>query len=264
MQIKKVARGKKGMYDIQMDDGSSFKAHEESVVKYRLIPERILGEEEYNEVLSAIQFDAAYVRALGYISYKLRTIHEMRKYLAEDYAPVMIDETIKRLEEEGYLNDAHYAEALKNTMLATTDKGPHALERELKKHKVHPDIIRENVEKFSAQIDPERMNKLKDKQLKRHKGSYQQFKMKLTEKLYQKGYTGGHLAMIDFDDDYDEDVHFNRDFEKYLRRYQKKETGYALKQKLIQAMMRKGYTYDSIQEKLGGLDDETFEHNDET
>lgn len=264
MQIKKVALLKNSMYEVHMDDGTSFKAHEESVVKYRLIPERILETDEYNQVLEAIQYDQAYVKALGYISYKLRSESEMRKYLVEDYHPEMIDKTIQRLREEGYVNDAHYAKALKNTMVATTDKGPFALERELKKHRIDEAVIRENVDAFSREVDEERMNKLKDKQLKRHKGAYRQFRMKLTEKLYQKGYGKAHIDMIDFDDDYDETAHFDKDFEKYFNKYRKKETGHAMKQKLIQALMRKGYGYDLIQEKLGGIDDETFEYYDET
>lgn len=264
MQIKKVALLKNSMYEIHMDDGTSFKAHEESVVKYRLIPERVLESDEYQQVLEAIQYDQAYVKALGYISFKLRSESEMRKYLAEDYHPEMIDRTIQRLREEGYVNDANYAKALKNTMVATTDKGPFALERELKKHRIDEEIVKENVDAFSREVDAERMNKLKDKQLKRHKGSYRQFRMKLAEKLYQKGYGKEHVGMIDFEDDFDEASHFDKDFEKYLNKYRKKETGHALKQKLIQALMRKGYGYDLIQEKLGGIDDETFEHYDET
>lgn len=264
MQIKKVALDKNSMYEIHMDDGTSFKAHEESVVKYRLISDRVLEPEEYQQILRAIQYDQAYVKALGYISFKLRSEQEMREYMEEDYHPEMIDQTVIRLKEEGYINDGHYAKALRNTMLLTTDKGPFALQRELKKHWIDEDIIKKNVEAFSAEVDAERMNKLKDKQLKRHKGAYRQFRMKLTEKLHQRGYGKEHIELIDFDDDFDESSHFDRDFEKYFNKYQRKETGFALKQKLTQALMRKGYGYDLIQEKLGGMDDETFEYHDET
>lgn len=257
MRIEKVVGLKRGMYKIVMDNGDSFKAHEESLVRYRLIKGTDLDEAEYDRVLNAIQYDRAYVDALKYISYKLRTINEMRKYLDEDYEAEIISQTIYRLKDEGYLNDSHYAEALKNTMLNTSDKGPGALSRELKKHQVDEDIIIRMVDVFDSEIDEARMNRIKDKELKKHKGAYRQFKMKLQEKLYQKGYNKDHMGMILFEnDEFDETSHFEKDFEKYYNKYMKKDGSYASKQKLIQALMRRGYNYGMIQEKLGGIDNE--------
>lgn len=257
MRVAKVVELKRGMFKIVMDNGDSFKAHEESLVRYRLITGTEFDEAEYNRVLNAIQYDKAYVDALKYISYKLRSVSEMRKHLNEDYEAEIVSQTIHRLKDEGYLNDSHYAEALKNTMLNTGDKGPTALQRELKKHQVDEDIIVRMVNIFDSEIDAERMNKIKDKELKRHKGAYRQFKMKLQEKLYQKGYTKDHMGMISFDDDaFDEQSHFEKDFEKYYNKYMKKETTHASRQKLIQALMRRGYDYGMIQEKLGGIEDE--------
>src|SRR5699024_9403376 len=99
---------------------------------------------------------------------------------------------------------------------------------------------------------------------KHHKGAYRQFKMKLFEKLYQKGYDKAHMELISFDDDFDEELYFEKDFEKYYNKHMKKGSTPASKQKLIQALMRKGYNYDMILEKLGGIEDGFFEHNDST
>lgn len=252
MQIVKVMELKRGMFKIVMDNGDSFKAHEESLVRYRLIKGAEIDDEEYERIQQAIQYDKAYVDALKYISYKLRSIDEMRKHLTEDYEPEVISRTIHRLEDEGYLNDRHYSEALKNTMLNTGDKGPGALQRELKKHQIDEEIINGMVDVFDSEVDAARMNRIKDKELKKHKGAYRQFKMKLQEKLYQKGYNKDHIGMISFeDDDFDEASHFEKDFEKYYNKYMKKDGSYASKQKLIQALMRRGYNYAMIQEKLG-------------
>ncbi len=257
MHIAKVVELKRGMFKIVMDNGNSFKAHEESLVRYRLIKGAELDEEEYDRILEAIQYDRAYVDALKYISYKLRSINEMKTHLDENYGAEIISQTIHRLKDEGYLNDSHYAEALKNTMLNTSDKGPGVFSRELKKHQIEENIINPMVAKFDAEIDEARMNRIKAKELKRHKGAYRQFKMKLQEKLYQKGYDKDHMGMISFEDDeFDETSHFEKDFEKYYNKHMKKDGSYASKQKLIQALMRRGYNYDMIQEKLGGIDDE--------
>ncbi|HIW12412.1 MAG TPA: RecX family transcriptional regulator [Candidatus Salinicoccus stercoripullorum] len=257
MQIEKVVEQKGGMFKIVMDNGDYFQAHEESLVRYRLMKGAEFDESEYERIMQAIQYDRAYVDALKYISYKLRSISEMRKYLSEDYTPGVISETVHRLKDEGYLNDSHYAEALKNTMLNTSDKGPGSLVRELKKHQVDQDIIMRTADAFDSEIDSERMNRIKSRELKRHKGAYRQFRMKLQEKLYQKGYNKDHMDMIAFDEDeFDETSHFEKDFEKYYNKYMKREGSYAARQKLIQALMRRGYNYDMIREKLGGIDDE--------
>lgn len=73
-----------------------------------------------------------------------------------------------------------------------------------------------------------------------------------------KGYYKEHFDMITFGDDFDETPYFERDYEKIHRRYRGRYEGYELKQKLTEALLRKGYQYDLIQEKLGGMTDETI------
>lgn len=256
MKIKRIVKLKREMYDVLFDDGQSIKVHEESLVRYVLIPGKELDEEEFKQIVQNVQYDQAYVAAIKYISYKIRSNKEMNDYLSEDYEERIVSQTINRLQNEGYLNDENYARSLRNTLFNTTDKGPGHLKRELKKHQIPERIIMEEAESFDELIDAERMNKLKDKFLRTHRGSYVQFKQKLREKLTLRGYSGHHFELIDYDDDYDEDTYFEKDFEKYYNKYQKKESGFKLKQKIIAAMMGKGYAYDKISGKLGGMNDE--------
>ncbi|QQD85081.1 MULTISPECIES: RecX family transcriptional regulator [Jeotgalicoccus] len=256
MEIRRIVKQKKEMYQVYFDDGRTLKVHEESLVRYMLIPGKVIEEDEFEALTTSIQFDQAYTKGLKFISYKLRSIQEMYYYLIEDFDNDIVKETINRLTNEGYLNDDQYAVAFRNTLLNTTDKGPGHLVRELKKQGIEEDIIMREKAYFDDLIDAERMNKLKHKFLKSHRGSYMQFKQKLQEKLIQRGYQKHHMEMIIFDDDFDEEHYFEKDFEKYYNKYQRKESGYKLKQKMIAAMMSKGYPYDKISEKLGGIDDE--------
>lgn len=255
MKIKRIVKLKGEMYDCLFDNGQSIKVHEESLVRYVLIPGKELNDEEYEEIVQNIQYDQAYVAAIKYISYKIRSNKEMNDYLHEEYDDKIKRQTIHRLQNEGYLNDENYAKSLRNTLFNTTDKGPGHLQRELKKHRISENTIQQEVDELDALIDAERMNKLKDKFLRTHRGSYSQFKQKLCEKLTLRGYNSTHFEMILFEDDYDEDIYFEKDFEKYYNKYQKKESGFKFKQKLIAALMSKGYAYDKISEKLGGIND---------
>lgn len=258
IKIDKVSKKKNGLYDVHLSNGDKMTVHEESLVRHRLLSGRELTEAELKEVHENIQYDQAYVGALKYISYKLRSHHEIRDYLGEEYDTYIVDDVVGRLMDENYINDEMYAEALKNTMLNTSDKGPGLLERELKKHRIGEDIIFRMTAAFSDAVDSERMNKLKKKELKRYKGSKRHFSMKLQEKLMTKGYYKEHFELIDFDDDFDEMPYFEREFEKLYKRYNKKFEGFELKRKMTEALLRKGYEYDLIQEKLGGMTDETI------
>lgn len=258
IEIEKVSLRKNGLYDVHLSNGDKMAVHEESLVRHRLLSGRQLTEEELKEIYESIQYDQAYVDALKYISYKLRSQYEIRAYMEEEYESYVIDDVVKRLMEENYINDEMYAEALKNTMLNTSDKGPGLLERELKKQRIDEDIIFRKTSAFSEAVDSGRMNKLKAKELKRYKGSKRHFSMRLQEKLMTKGYYKEHFDLITFGEDFDETPYFEREFEKTYRRFQTKHEGYMLKQKLTEALLRKGYAYDLIQEKLGEMTDETI------
>ena len=84
MKIKRIVKLKREMYDVLFDDGQSIKVHEESLVRYVLIPGKELDESEFNEIVQNIQYDQAYVAAIKYISYKIRSVKEMFDYLNED------------------------------------------------------------------------------------------------------------------------------------------------------------------------------------
>src|SRR5699024_11711286 len=83
--------------------------------------------------LPILEYDRAYTSALKYISYKLRSVKELETHLSEYYEQKLVRQTVYRLQDEGYLNDKAYAEAFRNTVFNTSDKGPMHLVRELKK-----------------------------------------------------------------------------------------------------------------------------------
>ncbi|WP_213810652.1 RecX family transcriptional regulator [Jeotgalicoccus sp. WY2] len=116
MKIKRIVKLKREMYDVLFDDGQSIKVHEESLVRYVLIPGKELDEEEFKQIVQNVQYDQAYVAAIKYISYKIRSNKEMNDYLNDDYEERIVSQTIHRLQDEGYLNDENYARSLRNTV----------------------------------------------------------------------------------------------------------------------------------------------------
>lgn len=264
MKIQSLVKQSNGLYDVQFSDGTDMTMHEETVVRFQLLPGKTVDKDELQSIQDQLNIDQAYIKAIQYISYKLRSEHEINKYLEEDYTEAVRREVIERLSKEGYLDDVQYAEALMQTMYKTTIKGPGDLRRALRDHRVDPETINEYVDKFDDLVDSERMNYLKDKALKRHKGSMRQFKQKFRMTMTSKGYFSHHLAMVSYDDEetnFDELANLERDFDKAARKYQRKFSGYDLKSRVLQALARKGYAYDYIQENLGEKLDE-LEHYD--
>src|SRR5690625_2426092 len=104
MKIKRIVKLKGEMYDCLFDDEQSIKVQDKSLVRYVLIPGKELSDEEYEEIVENIQYDQAYVAAIKYISYKIRSNKEMHDYLHEDYDDKIKRQTILRLQNEGYLN----------------------------------------------------------------------------------------------------------------------------------------------------------------
>ena len=171
MEIKRIVKSKKEMYQVYFDDGQSLKVHEESLVRYLLVPGKELTQEEFETLKESLEYDRAYTSALKYISYKLRSVKELEAYLSEYYEQKLVRQTVYRLQDEGYLNDEAYAEAFRNTVFNTSDKGPMHLVRELKKQGISNDLIEKEREVLDNMIDSDRMNKLKDKFLRSHRGS---------------------------------------------------------------------------------------------
>src|SRR5699024_1947513 len=254
MKVERVVQLKNNFYDVYFSDQSKLKVHEESLVKYELLPNREIDEETLKEIKTSIEYDRAYIRAIQYISYKIRSKQEIIDNLSEFYSNDVIKKTTDRLEKEGYIDDEHYARSLNNTIFNTTDKGPKHLERKLFEKNIDENIIINEVEHFNEKDDNERNKRITQKELKKYKGSSNHFTMKLKKKLVRDGYTSENFELIPDDIHFDDTDYFEKEFEKYYNRLKRKHEGFQLKQKVTAALLRRGFNYDQINEKLGGIE----------
>ncbi|CAD2080098.1 regulatory protein RecX [Phocicoccus schoeneichii] len=264
MKVTKLVALKNNFFRVEFDNGAHLRVHEEGLIKHMLYNSKELTDEEFEQIKSTLDFDRAYIKAIHYISFKLRSEYEIYTYLSEDFTDEVIAHAIERLINENYINDNIYAEALKNTMLNTTDKGPLLLKRELEKKRVSKTIIDDAVEAFKESIEPERLIKIRDKELKRYKGSKNLFKQKLSERLMTKGYTGEFLSMIPSEVELDDAEFFEKDFEKYYNKHARKYRGFDLKNRVIRSLLGRGYSYSQIDERIGSIEDDFIWSDDES
>ncbi len=84
----------------------------------------------------------AYDRALRFLSYRPRSAAELRRHLAEAaYDPDTVEETLARLTEQGYLDDAEFARFWVENRQRFRPKGERALRQELRQRGLDADII---------------------------------------------------------------------------------------------------------------------------
>jgi regulatory protein len=91
--------------------------------------------------------EAAYQAALRLIAHRDRTVHEMRKRLAEKgFEAAAVEHAVARLKRIGYLDDRAYCERTISEVLATRPAGRRAITERLRLKGVHPDVVREVLE----------------------------------------------------------------------------------------------------------------------
>jgi regulatory protein len=104
----------------------------------------VLSDAEIEQLQSKDAIAKAYDRAVAFLSYRPRSIAETRRNLAEkETAAEVIEAVIARLTEQGYLDDAAFADFWVRNRLAFKPLGARALRFELREKGLESGIIDE-------------------------------------------------------------------------------------------------------------------------
>ena len=249
MQVTNITK-LKVKYKIELENGKHFYVSEDTIIKYGLIKKIDLTREQLKEIIAHESIESAYSKAVHYLQFGLRTKQDIREYLKKkEIADNVIDEAIEKLIEIGYLNDNHYVEAAVTDYFNLNQKGPYWIQRKLLEKGLDKDVIEENIAKIcTEEAMIEMLYKIIEHEYKVRRETKNKKVQKITQKLYTNGFTSDIIRKV-FDiffEDYEEededdilDEHFRRAYQSYSRRYE----GYALKQKLIEKLIRDGFSY---------------------
>jgi len=101
-----------------------------------------LTADEIEQLQDADAYQRAYNAALRYLSYRARSQAEVEHHLHEKaYAPEVVDATVARLLDVGYLDDVAFAEAWLRERARLRPKGARALRYELRQKGLDADVI---------------------------------------------------------------------------------------------------------------------------
>ncbi len=146
-------------------------------IGHSLVVGQELGPKQIERLADADGREKAYQRALRFISYKPRTVFEVRKKLQKsEFEEIIIHSVLQELEDKNYVNDRDYAAEWIQTRSSSKPRSRRQLSFELRKKGISDDIIENEI--IHAPDDLDSALKLGRKYLNRYR--------QLDEKEFQK------------------------------------------------------------------------------
>lgn len=259
-----VQKKNKERFNLYLDEAFEMGIDMDTLVHFNLKKGDVLTPEDMMHIQKYEHYRFGLNHAINYLSYRKRTAHEVELYLQkQDISETAIDQVIEYCQKEGYIDHQDYAESLKNTMILTSDKGPEIYKQKLYQAGIEKNLIEDYTARFETEQPLDDVIALADKLMRQKKGPMKKRTDKVKQSMLQKGYTfeviNEAMQALDFEPDEDEiDALLQKELEKVYRKYQRKYEGKQLEMKTIEALLRKGYDYDTIKDKLreSGISDE--------
>ena len=244
MKIEKFVKKSSGMYKLFLDNDVVIELHEDLILKEDLLLKREINGEDIVVLLEKNRDYLAYSMALKYLGVKMRSIKEVKNYLAKkDVSSSTIDDVISRLIREGYLNDSVYASSYVNDRIALSNDGPLKVRKSLEELGVDSDSISNALVVFNDEVELEKIKKLVLKQIKTNsnKGEYllkQKIFYNLSNLGYSKSLIQSVLDDVSFNDSSLREKEYNKLYNKLSKKYSGRELEYRIKQGLYQKGFR--------------------------
>lgn len=252
--ITKITRQKNNAerYNIFLDGEYAFPVDEAVLIKFELTKDKMLTNEEIGEINYEDEIRKAFNRALHFLSFRMRSEHEVKEKLKDDFGEAVILEAIVKLKDYGFLNDEAFATAFMNTKKNAAKQGPRAIAQDLKRKGINDQTREAVLDEFGHAEQVEIATQLAQKVARSEQSKTPaQVKQKIRDNLMRKGYsfeviTDAIAATEITRDDDDWDTMIEKQGDKIWDKYARKATGYELKMKVKQALYQKGFPSDII------------------
>ncbi|GAB2722461.1 RecX family transcriptional regulator [Paenibacillus thermoaerophilus] len=187
-----VQKRAKRRYNIYLDGEFAFSVHEDVLVSHRLSKGDRITDDRLEALLEAEERQLAWNSALSWLGRRIRSRKEMRDYLTrKGYAAGLIEETIERLGEHGYLDDAAFAGQWARNRLEFQGRGSRWIREELRQKGIEPELVSASLDQledgseadsaYRLAVKKWRMLRNEEERVRRHK---------LKSYLLRRGYPG--------------------------------------------------------------------------
>jgi regulatory protein len=142
----------KHRYNIYIDEEYAFSVHEDVLIKHRLLKGEPITAERMQAVVQDEERSDAYMKAIRFLGTRPRTEKEVQtKLLSAGYEHPIIEETLRRLSEQSYIDDRQFAKLWTEHRIQSQRKGKAYIRQEL----LQKGVDREHVQKALQDIDPD-------------------------------------------------------------------------------------------------------------
>lgn len=253
--ISKITAQKraKDRYNIFLDDEYAFSIDQDTFIKENIRKGKKLSEEDIERIQATENIQQAYLLAINFLSYRMRSIREMEQYLQKkEIAPHTIDLIIERLVKEKNLDNRAFAESFVKDRVLLTSKGPTVIKQELYEKGIAGSIIDDALQHYSKEEQFDKVYKFVQREVKKqtkhpHKKRMEQIRLTLMRRGFTNDIISAVLAEVEVDVDKDEEREkVMKEGEKIYRRYARKHEGYELRERCKAALYQKGFPMDLI------------------
>ena len=132
---------------VKLDDKSVFRVPEDAFVLNPLHVGQTVTLDEIENYDVKMRLQEAKDAAFKLLSFRMRSIAEMRKRLNEkSFSQIEIDHVIDKLTKLNYLNDVEFGKAFVKEKIKNKKIGPKAIKSELFPHQLSPDFVDKLIE----------------------------------------------------------------------------------------------------------------------
>lgn len=247
MKIEKYKKLKNGKYELVIEHGEKIELYEDTILEFNLL----LTKNIKDNLTEILEFDKGwdtYYSALKYLKVKPRSKKEILDYLlAGEYKKDDIENALKKLEQQGYINDLLYAKSVLNHKLITTSNGPLKIKNDLLKKGVDINIVQQVLEEYNTDIQLEKIRKIVNRMIKSNRNkSIKMLQRKIITDLIAQGFSKKEITMVIDESTFLEDEEIEkREYEKLYKKLSRKYSGEELKVKIRQKMIQKGFRTES-------------------
>jgi len=188
--ILKVVQLTPTTYKLILSNDEELIVHEDILVRYRLLAGRELDAEFQHHLEYETNLHKGINLALHYISFRPRSALEVKRYLVNKaIESEQIPEIIRRLEEQGYIDDLSFAEKWVEERMLLRPKGRYALRAELKEKGIKTEIIEQVLSKLDKKAEKKQALEFGRKKMKQSIDKpWHQVRDKIGRYLANKGY----------------------------------------------------------------------------
>lgn len=247
MKIKKYTKDKGNKYKVLIDD-INYTLYDDVIVKYSLLLKDEISEKELNAIVEENDKLSSYYDSIKYITKKMRSKLEIKEFLRKKMInEKVIDETIKKLEENHFLNEELFIKAYVNDQINLTNNGKNKILKGLVKLGIDNDQVSTYLDNIDNEVFISKINKYVDKKISTNKNSsIYMLKNKIMTDLINLGYEKSDIVEVLNSKEINDDEAKKREYEKIRRSLEKKYSGDVLEYKIREKLYRKGFRSNEI------------------